>query len=487
MTNARRTADHEKLAHRVARQIETEIVASGAAAGDNLGTEREIAARYGVGRNTLRQALTLVSRSGLAKVRRGAGGGLVVTTPEEGAVADALFNFLDVAPIDTSDLLEAFRQFENLAISLTIERQDAEASARLAGFPSRYDAALAQQTYPALATQCMEIVSAASRNPYLSLIRHTLAALLWSRLSPHLISADPERHAKMTDAYFRLAQAILAADIGLALSANAEIFDHLRAFTEARPDVTPGQADRDASPYGSDSSEKRGEAIARDIKQKIAQGHLKPGDRIGSESDLIAIYRTSREAMRDCARILEQWSIATTVRGKGGGLYVVMPAADSVLRTAGLYLRSVGIRRRSLAEVGNVLDLFVAETAARKVKLHATAALDLLMEQSPHADWHPRERALYHYHILNELADSRVVSLLVALHASLVEISPINPSADPARREREALFAAVAAGDPVRARNAMQAVRRRFTFGIPSASIFNTPAWQGLLTTQTLT
>lgn len=486
MANPQLVVDEEKLAHRVARQIETDIVEAGFAEGDNLGTEREIAARFRIGRNTLRQALTLVSRSGLARVRRGVDGGLIVTKPEEAVVADALRNFLELAPSDLAELLEARRQFEDLAISLAIERQNVASSAQLRTLVAH------GRGNPALTMELMKAISSASGNPYLALIRHMLESLSWSRLRRPDAVGQKAAFRMMDDLRLDLANAILGVDVGRALSINAAIFAHLQKFTDMPDERRIDPAEAVGSPFESAVPKTKGETIAQEIKRKIVAGELVPGDRIGSVNELITAYDTSRGVVRDCARILEQWSIATTVRGKAGGLYVTRPTADSVLRMAGLYLRSVNVRRRALAEVGNVLDLFVAERAARKAALCPPAEIDAKIDPGENPRPSPRERALRHYHIMNEIAASRVVSLLVALHASLVEIAPLGALSsgtfhDPARLERHRLLAAIRAGDPVNARNAMQAIRRHFTFSIPPVSTFGTPAWQGLLDTSTLT
>src|SRR5690606_13676171 len=106
---------------------------------ENLGIEADLAERYGVGRDVLRQAVTLVVRGGLAEVRRGREGGLIVAAPTEAAASAALRSYLDLSPINLGDVLAARRQFEDLALQLAIRRQTEEQVADYLRLLAPYD------------------------------------------------------------------------------------------------------------------------------------------------------------------------------------------------------------------------------------------------------------------------------------------------------------------------------------------------------------
>src|SRR3954451_5369104 len=65
----------------LARRIEEEIVAARWPVGAVLGTETELAVRYGVGRSVLRETARVLESHGVARRRPGPGGGLIVTRP----------------------------------------------------------------------------------------------------------------------------------------------------------------------------------------------------------------------------------------------------------------------------------------------------------------------------------------------------------------------------------------------------------------------
>src|SRR5438128_10233608 len=75
----RGTSPGRKLAAQVARRIENDIIDAGWPVGAVLGSESELLERYGVSRAVLREAVRLVEHHPVAVMRRGPGGGLVVT------------------------------------------------------------------------------------------------------------------------------------------------------------------------------------------------------------------------------------------------------------------------------------------------------------------------------------------------------------------------------------------------------------------------
>ena len=78
------------LASVVASRIEDEVVARGWPIGEVLGSETELIERFAVSRAVLREAVRLVEHAGVARMRRGPGGGLVVSEPDRRAVVRAM-------------------------------------------------------------------------------------------------------------------------------------------------------------------------------------------------------------------------------------------------------------------------------------------------------------------------------------------------------------------------------------------------------------
>jgi GntR family transcriptional regulator len=63
--------------------------------------------------------------------------------------------------------------------------------------------------------------------------------------------------------------------------------------------------------------------IAQDIRNKIASGEYKPGDKLPSLRELIAIYNVSAEPVRSALLILQAEGLLEGHQGKG--VYVTDP------------------------------------------------------------------------------------------------------------------------------------------------------------------
>ena len=81
-------------AARLTERIEDDLMQRGWSAGHVIGSEKELLARYRVGRNVLRQALSILEMRGIGKVRRGPAGGLLVSKGDWRGLVTFLANYL---------------------------------------------------------------------------------------------------------------------------------------------------------------------------------------------------------------------------------------------------------------------------------------------------------------------------------------------------------------------------------------------------------
>ncbi|MEV7981793.1 FCD domain-containing protein [Streptomyces sp. NPDC086519] len=93
-----------KLAEVVAARIHDDIAARGWQIGQVLGSEADLLARYEISRAVLREAVRLLEYHSVARMRRGPGGGLVVTEPEPQASIDTMALFLEYQGVTADDL-----------------------------------------------------------------------------------------------------------------------------------------------------------------------------------------------------------------------------------------------------------------------------------------------------------------------------------------------------------------------------------------------
>ncbi len=99
--------------------------------GDPIGTEKDLAARYGVSRIVARDALRTLQALGIAEIRMGKGGGARVARGNPRLFAEALAVQLDLAGVSAAEVMDAQRAIETLAAELAAEHASAADHARL--------------------------------------------------------------------------------------------------------------------------------------------------------------------------------------------------------------------------------------------------------------------------------------------------------------------------------------------------------------------
>jgi len=124
MTSVKTKAKGRKLAQIVAEAIEADIVNKGWPLGEALGSEPDLLARFGVSRAVLREAIRIVESHGVAAMRRGPVGGLIVTAPDMRAPLRTSALLLDFQGVSSENLFEARSLVEAAAVERATERLD---------------------------------------------------------------------------------------------------------------------------------------------------------------------------------------------------------------------------------------------------------------------------------------------------------------------------------------------------------------------------
>jgi len=362
------TGRANKLASKVARHIEADIVRRGWTVGESLGSEQALQRRYGVSRSVLREAVRLVEHHQVARMRRGPGGGLLICEPDAGPATRAVVIYLEYAGTTLVDLLNARLVLEPLAASLAAERIDEAGIERL-----RAVLRAEQQWRPGLPPPRDEFhiaLAGQSKSPVLELfidilIRLTTRYALQSRTdsASEAIEAVDHMHKHHAD----IVAAVTAGDAARAKSLSER---HVEAVTAWLQRHHPGGRGRPRPPRrrrldGDGPHGKRAEMLAATIGDEIADGGWQAGSVFGTETALLDRYRVSRAVFREAVRLLEYHSVAQMRRGPGGGLIVTRPRAEASIDTIALYLQ---YRKPTRDDLRSVRDAIEIDNVARVVK-----------------------------------------------------------------------------------------------------------------------
>src|SRR5436305_9181989 len=119
------------LSGHIVTQVRDALFAKKLKPGDFLGTEKDLAARFGVSRIVARDALRTLQALGIADIRMGKGGGARVARGNPRLFAEALAVQLDLTGVSTAEIMDAQRAIETLAAELAAENATAADHANL--------------------------------------------------------------------------------------------------------------------------------------------------------------------------------------------------------------------------------------------------------------------------------------------------------------------------------------------------------------------
>lgn len=107
-----RISNNNKAAFALARRFESDILEALPSPDPVFGSEEGLARQYATSRKTVRQALRILEARSLGRMRRGAGGGLLLHVPDIKEVAAMMAIHLMAIGASVGDVLEARRQLE---------------------------------------------------------------------------------------------------------------------------------------------------------------------------------------------------------------------------------------------------------------------------------------------------------------------------------------------------------------------------------------
>ncbi len=119
------------------------------------------------------------------------------------------------------------------------------------------------------------------------------------------------------------------------------------------------------------------EEIVEQVRQLILNGHLKPGDRLPSEKQLIDSFRVSRSSIREALSALEMMGIVEVRTGEGA--YICQMEPDKI---ASSFIWAFSLERSSvleLLEVRRMIEVQAAGFAAERITLKELEQLEVIL------------------------------------------------------------------------------------------------------------
>lgn len=405
-----------KMAEGVADRIVRDVAALGWPEGHILGSEASLLDRYGVSRAVFREAVRLVEHQQVARMRRGPGGGLVITAPTLDAVLAAVDVYLFYVRATVDEVFHARLVLEEVVAELAPSRLNEDDVGALRDLLAR------ERSGELLDNRALHaLLARVTGNPalefFVDLLNQVSALYLTSRkqVSTDTFSASAHAHRAIADA-------VLAGDDGLA---RRRMRKHLEAEADFLRTRSRG---RIRLPQRSDG-DKRGQEVAFQILADVAAAGWKLGESIGSEADLMERYDVSRAVLREAVRVLEHHQVARMRRGPGGGLFVTEPGVEATTEAIAVHLARAAIAPEHLFEARAAVEMAVLDLVVKNVDDDAVAAMERALESERTARNLQDFVAVGHdlHDVFAYLSGNRVLELLTGVLVRLTRIHQSRP------------------------------------------------------------
>jgi DNA-binding FadR family transcriptional regulator len=503
-----------KLAERVAASIEADVLRAGWPVGLVLGSEEQLAARYGVGRAVIREAIRLAEHRQVARMRRGRGGGLVVVAPDASAVTESLSIYLEYAQVGIDDLLEARTVLEVFAAAAAAGSLDEahrlalREAARAEAGPAA-DGGAAGSDGAAL-PRIHELIAETTGNAALSLFIQAIVSLSdqltggradagAGAIAGAGVAADggglgggslpggdpgggrpaggngPDRPA----GHLGIVEAIAGGDALLARDLMREHMASRHAeLAQAGRGAVLGQDDPEGGAWPAAAAGPRpyrpANAVATRIRREIVRRGWPAGESLGFEGDLLRKYGVGRAQFREAIRILEDHSVVRMQRGAAGGMVVAVPDGRAVVRTASLYLTYQGMNSGHIRDLREELEAATTRMAIDRLDPAAEDRLRAVIEVErawPDEDFPAISHDLHA--VIAELGGNQTLALLqsIVMQLNAERLYPADParaaeSAEATRHAHRAIIDAMIARDPALA---LRRMRKHLAALVPRA------------------
>jgi GntR family transcriptional regulator, transcriptional repressor for pyruvate dehydrogenase complex len=205
--------------------------------GDFLGTEKDLAARFGASRIVARDALRTLEALGIVEIRMGKGGGARIAKGNPRLFAEALAVQLELTGVGGAEVMDAQRAVEMLAAELAAQHATAVDILELRRLLREAEAALPDlDRFTRLSRDFHLAVAEASHNRVLVVQLISLEHVSWPR---HNVTATGKLARHILDIHTKLTDLIELRD---ASAARALMDDHVKMIRARRV------AERDQAP-----------------------------------------------------------------------------------------------------------------------------------------------------------------------------------------------------------------------------------------------
>lgn len=206
------------------------------------------------------------------------------------------------------------------------------------------------------------------------------------------------------------------------------------------------------------------EVTVERLGSAIKMGFYKPGQQLPPERKLVEVLGVSRTTIREAIRVLTAQGILSVRRGRTGGTFVAAAMVPKNVRELHQSLRERGTTLLEILDHRLVIESGVAELAAERASKAQRQQLQDLIGQmvkaeSSFADYRQLD-IQFHLLIAESAGGGRLEGALTNIHIELADLMSVVPysreACEHSTTQHRQIAAAIAAGKPAKAREAMR-------------------------------
>ena len=219
------------LAGQIADSLEQAILERRLKIDERLPTEEDLAARFGVSRPTVREALKRLAARHLIRSRRGPAGGTFVTGPSPEQLAQSLCTaatlMVATGGAGLDDMASARLEMEAICCRLAAaNRTDAHLAAMRSEIAIQRDQGVTDQEFCASDVRFHRAVANAAGNPIICLLMNVVIEALMPVTNMIIVHVRERR--SVVRQHERIAKALAARDAGQAVAALTDLTHYIR-------------------------------------------------------------------------------------------------------------------------------------------------------------------------------------------------------------------------------------------------------------------
>jgi DNA-binding FadR family transcriptional regulator len=387
-----------RSAEELARRMEDDIASRDLPSGGALGSLRELSERYSVGRSVAREALGLLERRGLGRLRPGPCGGFILARPQPATIGEQLADYFRTPGVSLRQLMDARE-----AVDLMAARLAASAHADGAD-PTRLEAAHATNDLAGALSVRVEIARLAAE-PVLLMFVECLNSLTidFARADERPTPRVRQKLAGET----AMSRALRAGNVDAAMDAATRAHNDLAARLVEREAAGPAAVAATRLPAAGGTL---AVTIARTLAAEIVSSG-RVGTRLGSEWDLCERFNVSRLTLRQAVRLLQDSGLVECRRGRGNGLLVRDRRAPGAIRLMLAYLIGEKLDPMAAGTILFQINCFMPALAVTRADASDRKELEAALLRVESCDPFDRYDLLGLVQCVSRVADSPIIDL----------------------------------------------------------------------------